>query len=126
MISTPAEIPGTEDNTEDYFYGLNPRDDREGTQQLWFKLQLGLSIPIQDLQRHISPFMKCHKWTLPDLMLQVEKVTCVGCFQYSHGQMDMMSLADSIESVIDIPVQLRWGMISVGWSIGLFLDSDKI
>ena len=48
-ISSPQDIPGTEDDAEDYFYGLNPRDDREGTQTLWFKLRIGLSITLRDL-----------------------------------------------------------------------------
>ena len=125
-LATPDEIPSDEDNAADYFKGLNPRDDKPGQQQLWFKIRIGHSVEMDDLRRSINRYLSRHKWTLTTLMLQVERTTCVGMFQYSHGNMDFPHLARGIEKVIKIPVQLRWRVISKGWQAGQMANADKI
>ena len=61
---------------------------------------------MQDIQRSLGHFLAKRKWTLNPLMLQVEHSVCVGCFQYSHGNIDFPHLSRNIEKCILIPVQL--------------------
>lgn len=126
LIMSPNDIPSNEDDAEDYFKGLNPRDDREGSQDLWFKIRIGHTVPILTIQQNISRFMNRNKWRLSTLMLQVEDVVCVGFLQYSDGRMDFKNLAAAIENQIGFPVQLRWRIISKGWSKGKLQEADKI
>ena len=126
LLPTPNDIPSEEEQAQDYFKGLNPRDDKSGTQQLWFKVRIGHTVEMDDLKRSLGRFLSKRKWTLAPLTLQVERTVCLGCFQYSHGNMDFPHLARSIEKVIGIPVQLRWRIISKGWQSGPMDDAEKI
>ena len=125
-LSLPSEIPSEEDDAADYFRGLNPRDDRTGHQPLWFKMQLGHVLPLEEIQRSLSRFLSKRKWTVTKLQLQVERTICVGMLQYSHGNMDFENLARILENAIDLPVQLRWRVISIGWRSGPIDEENKI
>ena len=107
ILTQPSEIPSEEDDAADYFRGLNPRDDKKGSQQLWFKLNLGHVLDLSEIQRSMNRFMNRRKWTMNKLQLQVERSICVGMLQYSHGNMNFENLASILETAIGIPVQLR-------------------
>ena len=122
----PSDIPSDENDAEDYFRGLNPRDDKKGLQNLWFKMQFGHVLDLSDSLRSLTRFLSTKKWTVTPLRLQVERATCVGMLQYSHGNMDFEHLARGIEVAINFPVQLRWRVINIGWRSGPLPEEEKI
>ena len=57
-ITTPNDIPREEEDAEDYFYGLNPRDHLKGPQDCWFKIKIGHLLELLETQKKMSRFMK--------------------------------------------------------------------
>ena len=55
-LQQPTDIPSDENDAEDYFRGLNPRDDKTGKQILWFKAQIGHVIDLDDSLHNIQRF----------------------------------------------------------------------
>ena len=124
-ITHPDDIPSDIDDAKDYFDGMNLKD-KPGFQQVWFKICLGLSIDIQDINRSMAQFMTRCKWQLSVLRLQVERTLCIGMFQYSHEQMDLHNLEECISKIIGLDVQLRWRIIFTGYCKGTMSDAEKI
>lgn len=125
-ITSPNDIPSDEEEAEDYFYGLNPRDRIKGPQDLWFKIKLGHSIELLDIQKKLTRFMNKRKWFLQYIRLQVEHTTCVGSILFSHGSMDFEHLSQQIERSIKYPCQCRWRIMNTGYTPGKLEEKDKI
>jgi len=111
-IETSDDIPDDIDDWLEYFPGAKPRLTGGDT---YTSLLIGMSKPLPKVVKSLSAWMRNKKFGLWKAYLQSERPTSLGWLLFSTQTMDIDMLKDAISDHLEnIPVGLRWKMISHG------------
>jgi len=111
-IETADDIPDDIDDWLEYFPGAKPRLTGGDT---YTSVLIGMSKPLPKVVKSLSAWMRNKRFGLWKAYLQSERPTSLGWLLFSTQTMDIEVLKDAISDHLEnIPVGLRWKMISHG------------
>ena len=112
-LQDASSIPTTIGHCKPFFDRLYAGKPNQAS-QAYTSVRLGHDIPLEDLRRDMSSWLRSSKNGLFHKMLQVESASDIGWLLYSTREMDAGALADEISDILGMQIGLSWKVIDMG------------